>query len=187
MRIADLVPIDQEHAKRAQFTNATGTPRRHTIPQHRFKIGSYPRHGGIIQGEDEMAKSAKSVEDKKKTEKKTEAKPQTWGSKEMANRLKVDAKRLRTILRASGKGLEGSEEGRYSWKPNDEAAISKVKKIVDEYEAAAKARKEKAAENKKAEAAPKKKGKKAAGKKKAAEAEDEEEEVFEEEEEETEE
>ena len=89
---------------------------------------------------------AKSVEGKNKAAEATKAKatkPEMWGSKEMAAALKIEPKRLRTILRAAGKGVSGDGEvGRYEWKPNDEKAIKALGKVVAEYEAKAAARAE---------------------------------------------
>jgi hypothetical protein len=124
-----------------------------------------------------MAKEEKTA---KKTEKKAE-KPEMIGTKDLAKILKVDPKRLRTVLRAAGKGVSGDGEvGRYQWKPGDDAAISKVRKLVDDYEAKAADRKaKKDAEDKKTakKGAAKKSAKKS---KKEAPADDESEEVFEE-------
>src|SRR5882724_7082585 len=165
MKMDDLVPIDYDHEVRAQHPNPVGTPNHHRIPKLRFKVSNHTK---------EKTKMAKSVEGKKAVEKK-EA-PKVWGTKEVAKKLGVDPKYLRTVLRASGKKADNGEIARYQWKPDSD--LSKLKKLVEDHQ-------EKAA--KRAEAKDKPKAKKKAakkdeapakkGKKKAKPAEDEEEET----------
>jgi len=74
-------------------------------------------------------------ETKKKAAAKKVEKPETWGSKDMAKAVNIEPKKLRRILRASGKGVTANGElGRYTWKPNDKEAIAKIKKLIEEAE-----------------------------------------------------
>jgi hypothetical protein len=81
------------------------------------------------------------------------------GTSEVAKKLKIEPKKLRTILRKAGidKG-----EGRYAWKPTDSFLTTKLPKLIAEYEAAEKEEKtaKKSAPKKAAKKATKKAAKK---------------------------
>lgn len=137
--------IDRDHAYREENPHCIGIPQRSRIPKHRFSIKYAGDRDTAQEGTNTMAKSVegKNKAAEAKAAKATPAKKETWGSKEMAAALKIEPKRLRTILRAAGKGVSGDGEvGRYEWKPNDQDAIKKIGKMVAEYEAKAAAKKE---------------------------------------------
>jgi len=172
---------DYDHEVRAQYPNPIGTPQRHRIRTHRFKIASH--RVTEAEGETNMA-TKKEVEAPAKKEKKPEA-PKMWGTKDVAKQLGVDPKFFRSVLRAAGKGSEGQ---RYEWKIGD--PLKAERKMIEEYKerqeerkanAAAKTEKEKAAKKSRKKAAPP--AKKAAKKAKKAEPEEEVEETEVEEEE----
>ena len=52
------------------------------------------------------------------------------GTKEVAAKLKVDAKLLRQVLRANNKGA-ANEGSRYQWKPDEN--LSKLKAQIDDF------------------------------------------------------
>jgi hypothetical protein len=142
-----------------------------------------------------MAKSVEgknAVAEKAPKAKKEKPAPTTWGTKEVAKQLGVDAKFFRAVLRANGKGADGQ---RYEWKIGD--PLKKERQLIADYKkkqeerkanAAAKAKEDKEAAKKGAGKSKKAAAKKTSKKKAAepeeeeeAEAEGEEEEVFEEE------
>lgn len=106
-------------------------------------------------GEETEAKGKSAKESKK------EEKPNTLGSKEVAELCGVKPATLRRFLRAKGKGAkDGDSYNRYEWE-KDSPALAKV---IKEFKAYQTEQEEAAEERKKA----KKEGKKDAGKKKAS-------------------
>jgi hypothetical protein len=162
VRIDDLqYQIDRDHEIRAQYPNAIGTPYRHRIPILHFKIRSH--HDSVAERGETVSKKEKAVEKAVKPEI-----PAMWGSKEMASALKIEPKRLRHILRESGKGVTaGGEAGRYSWKPGDKKAIEQLAKVVEEFEKKDAKKKEETATKKSSKEEPTKTEPKKAAKKTA--------------------
>ena len=60
-------------------------------------------------------------------------KPEMLGTKDVADRLKIDPKRLRVILRSIPAQQLGDDKGRYEWKPSD-PFLDKLPSIIDKYE-----------------------------------------------------
>lgn len=160
--------IDQEHCKRAQYSNPIGTPNRHRILTLRFKRSPNEdtKENSRIMSKNKAAE--KAVE--KKAEKKTEkvAQPEMIGVKQVADSLGLEPKALRVILRSLPKYKTNEEENnRYQWKPGD-PFLDKLPKIVKEYQDAhtreKKEKDDKKAETKKSEKPAEKKADKKADK-----------------------